>query len=129
LFSRDPSGRPDTMLINATWGLGEAIAQGELAGDLFWVRRSTGELIACETSRAAHRIELAPQGMGTIEVPLTPEQHGRPCLTAPELAEIAALARALEDVTGRAQDIEFGFDHAGCLVVFQLRRIVPRRPE
>ena len=42
LFSRDPSGRPDTLLINATWGLGEAIAQGELAGDLYWVRRSTG---------------------------------------------------------------------------------------
>jgi hypothetical protein len=32
-------------------------------------------------------------------------------------------------VTGRAQDIEFGFDHSGGLVVFQLRRIVPRRPE
>jgi pyruvate,water dikinase len=129
LFSRDPSGRPDTLLINATWGLGEAISQGEVAGDLFWVRRSTGELIACETARAAHRIELAPQGMGTVEVPLSAEQRGRPCLTAAELAEVAGLARALEDVTGRAQDIEFGFDHSGALVVFQLRRIVPRRPE
>jgi pyruvate,water dikinase len=129
LFSRDPSGRPDTLLINATWGLGEAISQGEVSGDLFWVRRSTGELIACETARATHRIELAPRGMGTVEVPLTPEQHGRSCLTAAELAEVAAMARALEDVTGRAQDIEFGFDHDGGLVVFQLRRIVPPRPE
>lgn len=128
LFSRDPSGRPDTLLVNATWGLGEAISQGELAGDLFWVRRSTGELIACETARAEHRIELAPQGMGTVEVPLDAEQRGRPCLTAAELAKVARLARALEDVTGRAQDIEFGFDHSGGLVVFQLRRIVPRRP-
>jgi pyruvate,water dikinase len=129
LFSRDPSGRPDTLLINATWGLGEAISQGEVAGDLFWVRRSTGELIACETARAPYRIELAPQGMGTVEVPLTDEQRGRPCLTAAELGEVARLARALEDVTGRAQDIEFGFDHSGALVVFQLRRIVPRRSE
>jgi pyruvate,water dikinase len=129
LFSRDPSGRPDTLLINATWGLGEAISQGELAGDLFWVRRSTGDLIACELASGAYRIELAPQGIGTVEVPLTPDQRGRPCLTAAELAEVAGLARALEDVTGRAQDIEFGFDHAGGLVVFQLRRIVPRRLE
>jgi pyruvate,water dikinase len=129
LFSRDPSGRPDTLLINATWGLGEAISQGELAGDLFWVRRSTGEIIASELASGAHRIELAPQGIGTVEVPLTAEQRGRPCLTAAELAEVAGLARVLEDVTGRAQDIEFGFDHAGGLVVFQLRRIVPRRPE
>jgi phosphoenolpyruvate synthase/pyruvate phosphate dikinase len=109
--------------------LGEGISQGELAGDLFWVRRSTGELIAAETGHATHRIELAPQGMGTIEVPLLPEQRGKSCLTAMELSRVAALARALEDVTGRAQDVEFGFDHDGGLVVFQMRRIVPRRPE
>jgi pyruvate,water dikinase len=129
LFSRDPSGRPDTLLINAAWGLGEGISQGELAGDLYWVRRSTGELMASETGRAPHRIELAPHGIGTIEVPLPPEQEGRPCLTAAELTRLAVLARALEDVTGRAQDVEFGFDHGGGLVVFQMRRIVPRRPE
>jgi pyruvate,water dikinase len=127
LFSRDPAGRSDTLLINAAWGLGEGISQGELAGDLFWVRRSTGELIASETGRASHRIELAPQGMGTVEVPLPPDQRGRSCLTAAELARVASLARTLEEVTGRAQDVEFGFDHDDGLVVFQLRRIVPRR--
>jgi phosphoenolpyruvate synthase/pyruvate phosphate dikinase len=62
-------------------------------------------------------------------VPLPPEQRGKPCLTADELAAVAALARALEEITGRAQDVEFGFDHEGGLVVFQMRRIVPRRPE
>jgi pyruvate,water dikinase len=129
LFSRDPSGRPDALLINAAWGLGEGISQGEVAGDLYWVRRSTGELIASETGAASNRIELSPQGMGTVEVPLSAEQTGRPCLTAVELARVAALARALEDVTGRAQDVEFGFDHEGGLVVFQMRRIVPQRPE
>jgi pyruvate,water dikinase len=129
LFSRDPAGRSDTLLINATWGLGEGISQGEIAGDLFWVRRSTGELIASETGRATHRIELAPTGIGTVDVLLTPEQRGQPCLTAAELARVAALARSLEDVTGRAQDVEFGFDHGGELVVFQMRRIVPRRTE
>ena len=129
LFSRDPAGRPDTLLINAAWGLGEGISQGELAGDLFWVRRSTGELIAKESGRTTRKIELAPQGMGTVEVDLPPELANRPCLSAAELARVAALARALENVTGRAQDVEFGFDLAGALVVFQIRRIVPRRLE
>ena len=129
LFSRDPSGRSDTILVNATWGLGEGISQGEVSGDLFWVRRSTGELIASETGRATHRIELAPTGVGTVDVPLPPEQLGQPCLTPAELAQVASLARVLEDVTGRAQDVEFGFDRDGGLVVFQMRRIVPRRSE
>jgi len=127
LFSRDPAGRADTLLINAAWGLGEGISQGELAGDLYWLRRSTGETVSAETGRGARKIELAAQGMGTVEVPLPPELVGRPCLDTDELARLAALARALEDMTGRAQDVEFGFDHDGGLVVFQMRRIVPRR--
>ena len=128
LFSRDPAGRSDTLLINATWGLGEGISQGELAGDLYWVQRSTGKVIAAETGRAASRIELAPQGFGTVEAPLPPELRGHACLTPAELMRLAALARALEDATGRAQDVEFGFDGDGDLFVFQMRRIVPRRP-
>jgi pyruvate,water dikinase len=126
LFSRDPEGRSDTLLINATWGLGEGISQGDLAGDLYWVKRSTGELMAAETGRGSHKIELAPEGMGTVEVPLPPELRGQACLTPSDLSRVASLARALEDVTGRAQDVEFGFDHDGALVVFQMRRIVPR---
>ena len=126
LFSRDPEGRSDTLLINATWGLGEGISQGDFAGDLYWVKRSTGELMAAETGRGSDRIELAPQGMGTAKVPLPPELRGRACLTPTDLARVASLARALEDVTGRAQDVEFGFDHDDALVVFQMRRIVPR---
>jgi pyruvate,water dikinase len=129
LFSRDPTGRPDTLLINAAWGLGEGISQGEFSGDLFWVRRSTGVPIAVEPGGVQRMIELAPRGMGTVEVPLPPELNGKPCLTPSELARLAELARALEAVTGRAQDVEFGFDHDGGLVVFQVRRIVPRRLE
>ncbi len=129
LFSRDPAGRPDALLVNAAWGLGEAISQGEVAGDLYWVRRTSGALLAAETGRSSQRIELAPAGMGTVEVPLPPEQRGRPCLSSSELHRVASLARTLEDVTGRAQDVEFGFDHDGGLIVFQLRRIVPRRLE
>jgi hypothetical protein len=64
--------------------------------------------------------------MGTVEVPLPPELRGQACLTPSDLSRVASLARALEDVTGRAQDVEFGFDHDGALVVFQMRRIVPR---
>ena len=40
-----------------------------------------------------------------------------------------ATYKAMEEVTGRAQDVEFGFDRDGGLVVFQTRRILPRRME
>ena len=127
LFSRDPAGRADTMLVNATWGLGEGISQGEIAGDLFWVRRSNGEVVAVEPGGGTRQIVLDPAGFGTLEVPLPPDRVGRPCLDAGDLGRLAALAQALEGATGRAQDVEFGFGPEGDLVVFQIRRIVPHR--
>lgn len=129
LFSRDPAGRPGTLLVNAAWGLGEGISQGEVSGDLYWVRRSSGDILASETGTTRRRIELAPAGMGTVEVPLGAAQAGQPCLDADDLRQLARLARTMEDVTGRAQDVEFGFDRGGGLVVFQTRRILPRRLE
>jgi pyruvate,water dikinase len=127
LLSRDPGGRPDTLLINATWGLGEGISQGDVSGDLYWVRRSSGDVLESEPGATSSRIELAAEGMGTVEVPLGPEWSDRRCLNPSQLARLADLARTLEAATGRAQDVEFGFDRNDELVVFQLRRIVPRR--
>jgi pyruvate,water dikinase len=123
LFTRDPAGLPDTILVNATWGLGETIGQGETTGDLYWVRRSTGEAVATETDAAVHRVELDPERPGTVVVPLAPDQVGRPCLSESDLARLAELSRALELATGRGQDVEFGFTHDGALVLFQSRRI------
>jgi pyruvate,water dikinase len=123
LVTRDPAGLPDTILVNATWGLGETIGQGETTGDLYWVRRSTGEAVATETDAAVHRVELDPERPGTVVVPLAPDQVGRPCLSESDLARLAELSRALELATGRGQDVEFGFTHDGALVLFQSRRI------
>ncbi len=108
------------MLVNATWGLGEGISQGEIPGDLFWVRRSNGDVVAAEPGGGTRQIVLDPSGLGTVEVPLPADRIGRPCLDADDLRRLAALAQALEAATGRAQDVEFGFGPEGDLVVFQI---------
>ena len=126
-FSRDPAGRPDTILVNAAWGLGEGISQGELNGDLFWVSRSTGELIASECCGGNVRITLDPEKPGTMEETIPAEMAQRPCLDSDDLSRLASLARALEEATGRSQDVEFGFAADGTLMVFQVRRVVSGR--
>lgn len=127
LLSSDPGGRPDTLVVNAAWGLGEAVSQGEVAGDLFWVKRSAGATLATELGGSDRKVVLDPSGPGTIDAPLSPEEAKRPCLDADDLSRLAELARALERGTGRAQDVEFGFSPEGDLVVFQIRRVVPSR--
>ncbi len=123
LVSRDPARGADALLVNATWGLGEGISMGGVAGDLFWVRRSTGELLATERSFGAKQVALDPRGTGTIETVLPPERAARACLDQGQLARLAALARSL-DSAGRAfRDAEFGFAEDGTLLVFQVRSL------
>lgn len=124
LLSRDPSGSPDTVFVNAAWGLGEGISQGEVPGDLYWVKRSTGELLGSETGESTSQILLDPGGTGTIEVLLSPELAGRPCLGSEDLRRLAALARTLEEAFGAIRDVEFGFAGDGSLVVFQVRPVI-----
>jgi hypothetical protein len=126
LVTRDPMGRADTLLVNAAWGLGEAISQGEIPGDLYWVCRSTGNLLETESGVGGTRIVTDPGGEGTVEVELDDAQKGRACLNESQLRRLAELARALEDATGRAQEIEFGFGDDDTLVVFQVRRVRSR---
>lgn len=127
LVTREPAGRPDMLLINAAWGLGEGISQGDVPGDLYWVQRSTGELIRVEPGEVSTRIMLDPDGTGTLEVPLDSGQAGRPTLTTDDIDRLAELARVLETATGRAQDVEFGLADDGTLVVFQVRRVATAR--
>jgi pyruvate,water dikinase len=123
LVARDAARGADTLLVNAAWGLGEGISLGAVPGDLFWVRRSTGEILATEPGSGAKQIVLDPSGTGTIETLLPPDRSGRLCLSGAELARLAALGRALLGWTRMIRDVEFGFDEDDALVVFQIRPV------
>ena len=80
MFTRDPAGQAGTLLVNAAWGMGEAISLGEIPGDLFWVDRERGESLAVRPGRATRRIILDPESRGTLAVDLPSELRSRLCL-------------------------------------------------
>ncbi len=127
LFTRDPSGAPDTMVVNAAWGLGEGIRSGEIEGDLYRLQRGSGELLSFELGRATTQVVLDRRGPGTVEQAVPATRRRRRCLEDGDLSRLAELARSLDAATGRGQDVEFGFDRTGCLWVFQVRRAAGRR--
>jgi pyruvate,water dikinase len=129
MFTRDPVGRRDIAVINAAWGLGQAISMGEIAGDLFWVRRSTGEVMEVRPGRAGKQIVPDPERRGTMTVDLPDTLRGRLCLDKGEIARLAELAIRLEASQSGPMNVEFGFDEEGELVLFQARRIVPESVE
>src|SRR5262249_43675138 len=99
------------MLLSATWGLGSAIAQGEVVPDRVVLSRQ-GFVRKIEPGRKAHRA-IGGQGRGAASEPVAAALVGAPCLEPGEAARLGRLLRKAEDVLGRAVEIEWAVDDEG----------------
>jgi pyruvate,water dikinase len=95
------------MVINATWGLGSAIAQGEVVPDRFVLGRD-GVLRDTAPGRKYHRVGCAH---GTRPVPRL--FASRPCLEPSQAIELGRMLREIEDLMGMPVEIEWALDETG----------------
>jgi pyruvate,water dikinase len=98
------------MLISATWGLGSAIAQGEVVPDRI-VLSKTGFLRTVEAGRKDHR-ETCAHGVSAPEL-VPKEMVSEPCLTAGEAVALGRLLRKCEQLAAEPVEIEWAMDDAG----------------
>jgi len=99
------------MLISATWGLGSAIAQGEVVPDRIVLSRQ-GFVRTIEAGRKHHR-EACGHGAGALPQPVPGELVGAPCLDAAQAVTLGRLLRKAETVVGGPVEIEWALDEAG----------------
>ena len=99
------------MLISATWGLGSAIAQGEVVPDRILLNRQ-GFLRKIEAGRKDHR-ETCGHGAGAMPQAVPSELVGAPCLDAGQAVTLGRLMRKAEAVMGGPVEIEWALDDAG----------------
>ncbi len=108
------SGEDGTMILSATWGLGSAIAQGEVTPDRYELSRD-GALVSVTPGRKDHQVGC----MHTQAVPVA--LVSEPCLTEAQAVELGALLRRVEDLMGLPVEIEWAMDESG----FQLLQARP----
>ena len=112
LFTRNPVTGADERVIEATWGLGEAVVAGLVTPDQYRVARGGRTL---ERRLGDKDVAIRPRRDGgaddpTEEVPVDPAMADTHCLGDAELAALDALATQCDDVYGaRDHDIEFAF--------------------
>ncbi|MGH6924283.1 MAG: PEP/pyruvate-binding domain-containing protein [Propylenella sp.] len=123
MFTRHPLTGADELVIEAAWGLGEAVVQGMVTPDHYRLSRDGG-LLEERPGDKPTAIRCAPGG-GTEETELTPDLAERACLEADDLAHLADLAHRCEAVFGRRLDIEWAFAD-GALYLLQTRPITTR---
>ena len=120
MFTQNPVTGADERVIEASWGLGEAVVAGQVIPDHFRVDRS-GQVLERIAGVKQIVIRSLPEG-GTVEEEVAPELVGRLCLGDEQLAELNRLADRCEQVYGPARDIEFAFA-GGDLYLLQCRAV------
>jgi pyruvate,water dikinase len=98
------------MLISATWGLGSAIAQGEVVPDRIVLSRQ-GFVRKIEAGRKDHRETCGHAGTAPQAVPA--ELRRAPCLEAGQATTLGRLLRKAEGLMGMPVEIEWALDDVG----------------
>lgn len=121
LFTVNPvTGSRDEMLVNAAWGLGEAIVAGQVNPDSLVVDKRSGRVKSLEIGDK--RLMTAPQAEGTAEVPVDESRRRAQVLTPEHAAELARLGREIEASLGGPQDIEWAVS-GGRIHILQSRPV------
>jgi pyruvate,water dikinase len=106
------------MLISATWGLGSAIAQGEVVPDRV-VLSKTGFLRTVAAGRKGHR-DTCVHGVSAPEL-VPKDQVSEPCLSPGQAVTLGRLLRKCEQLNGgSAVEIEWAMDDE-CFKLLQSR--------
>jgi len=122
VFTADPiSGRTDRIVIDASWGLGEALVSGLVTPDHITLD-AHGRVIDYVIGEKANMIIPSADGTGTREVSVPRAMRGIPALKPEQVTAIASQARQIADRLGGPTDFEGGVA-GGEIYFFQARPI------
>jgi pyruvate,water dikinase len=123
-FTAHPvTGSLDQVIINSSFGLGEAVVSGQVTPDSFLVDKNSFGLLEREIYPKELAIYPHPEGGGgTVEERLSPDRQREASLTDEQACEVARLAAEVEKHYGSPQDIEWAL-YQGTLYLLQSRPI------
>ena len=100
-----------SMAVTATWGLGSAIAQGEIVPDRYELTRE-GELSEVAAGRKEHSVSCQHHAEPSAEA-ISKERAVEPCLDKIQVKELAQMMLKAEDLLGCSVEIEWSLDDTG----------------
>jgi Pyruvate phosphate dikinase, AMP/ATP-binding domain/Cyclic nucleotide-binding domain len=120
MFTRNPITGADERIIEASWGLGEAVVAGRVIPDSYRVSRQ-GAVLERRAGLKRFAIRSAPGG-GTVDEDVAPELVEALCLGEQDLMSLSVLAADCERIYGAGRDIEWAFAD-GQLYLLQCRAV------
>ena len=124
LFTCNPvTGARDELVLNASWGLGEAIVSGQVSPDTVLLEKQSGQVLSLDVAEKVLMTAPTTGGVATQAVPANVQTL--PVLSASQIAELFRLGLAVEEHFSGPQDIEWALagDH---LFLLQARPMTTR---
>jgi len=116
IFSDNPMGENDNVIIEAVFGLGEGIVSGKIKPDHYEIERENLEITKKQI--ADKKIALTRNSQGdTEQVNLTEERSKSQVLTDSEIKRLADYSLKLEEHYKTPQDIEFAIESKQIYIV------------
>ncbi|MFB6090821.1 MAG: phosphoenolpyruvate synthase [Halobellus sp.] len=122
LFTSHPSTGESQIIIEAAWGLGEAVVSGSVSPDNYVIDRETDEV---ETITVADKktMMIKDEETGeTVEKAVPDDKRSVRVLEDEEIDELVELGERVEDHYGTPQDVEWAV-HEGEIYMLQSRPI------
>jgi pyruvate, water dikinase len=113
IFTLDPvNGDPSKIIIESSWGLGEALVAGVVRPDRFIVDKGTLQIVHKEiVPKMVEHVPNHETGL-TMEREVSAERRNAASLGDEQVVELARLARDIEDHYQTPQDVEFAVERS-----------------
>ncbi len=119
MFTCDPvSGNESSIIVESSWGLGEAIVSGLVTPDRFVIAKGSLDLQERRISRKANAVYLAAPEPAAVEE----QRQSAPSITDLQAKELASMGASIETHFGSPQDIEWAIG-GGSISILQSRPI------
>jgi len=113
----------DSLIINASWGLGPAVVDGITDADFYLVRKCDPPVIS-ESRTGRKEVMVVEDGSAGIKTTPTPmEQRQQPCLSENQVLALTRQAMLIEKFFRVPQDIEWAIDDRGEIFILQSRTL------
>ncbi len=116
LFTRDPNTGENHMIVEAGWGLGEAIVGGEVTPDHYVIDGATQKIVHKQIAEQRVRVVRADGG-GNRREDVPAADRARQKLPDARLLRLVSLARLIESNYRRPMDVEWCGDETALYIV------------
>ncbi|MFW6384670.1 MAG: phosphoenolpyruvate synthase [Halodesulfurarchaeum sp.] len=122
MFTSNPSTGAPTVIVEAAWGLGEAVVSGTVSPDNYEIDRTTGEVTTATVAEKNVMMVRDDETGETVTREVPPDRRTARVLDESEIDELLTLGTRVEDHYGTPQDVEWAIAD-GSVFMLQSRPI------